>query len=303
MAEADVDRDEAERRPVRKPRWPWGAAIGGLVLAVPVALGLIFTAGQDGSSQGQPTPAASMTSAPRNTSPPDRDGDGTPDASDPYPDDPKNTPTQAPITMVCYLNKGFTQSSALTVTFGKDGSPDFMRVWAAGPVSCQVRGPVTPVTAVEQTAYQTSKYTDNNIGTLYVICAEVDPTAAYAEAGFTPSPEQISEINAALTPCPNHPLGANWRQAVYRGKAKADLAAQGRLFGPGTFLVGKEIQAGTYFTTDVEGCYWERQNKSGGTIENDFIVSARRVEVTISTSDYAFHSQRCGEWKPVGSTG
>lgn len=172
-------------------------------------------------------------------------------------------------------------------------------MWARKAISCDVDEAVAPVTEVEQTAYETSKFDDNDISTLYTICAEVDATDPYAEAGFVASEEQIPEINAALTLCPKHPLARNWRQAVQRGKVEADLAAQGRLFGSGTFLIGKEIQPGTYATTDVEGCYWERQHKAGGTIDNDFIPGARRVQVTIRSSDYAFHSERCGEWKPI----
>ncbi|MBM0239972.1 hypothetical protein JNW88_27820 [Micromonospora sp. ATA32] len=84
-----------------------------------------------------------------------------------------------------------------------------------------------------------------------------------------------------------------------RGQVDVDLAAQGRLFGSGTFRVGKEIKPGTYVTTDVDGCYWERQNSSGNTIDNYFTNGARRVQVTIRSSDYAFSSERCGEWRPA----
>jgi hypothetical protein len=177
--------------------------------------------------------------------------------------------------------------------------PDFAAVWAAKPVSCEVLTAVYPVTAVEKAAYETSKYDDNIISTLYTICAAVDPTDSYAEAGFAASEDQIPEINGALTLCPKHPLAPKWKQAVQRGKADADLKAQGRLFDAGTFLVGKEIRPGRYFTTDVDGCYWERQNSSGRIIDNDFILSARRVQVTIRSGDYAFHSRGCGEWRPV----
>jgi len=34
-------------------------------------------------------------------------------------------------------------------------------------------------------------------------------------------------------------------------------------------------------------------------IDNAFVNSARRVEVTIRSSDYAFHAQRCGQWRPT----
>jgi hypothetical protein len=93
-------------------------------------------------------------------------------------------------------------------------------------------------------------------------------------------------------------LGAKWRQAIQRGSRDVELEQQGRLFSTGTFLVSKEIKAGTYVTTDVKGCYWERQDRNGGIIDNDFVISARRIQVTIRSSDYAFHSESCGTWKP-----
>lgn len=80
--------------------------------------------------------------------------------------------------------------------------------------------------------------------------------------------------------------------------AAADDAAA-RDFNPGG-LVGKEIKPGTYFVTDADGCYWERTNRNGATIDNYFTNGARRVQVTIRSSDYSFNSERCGEWHPAG---
>ncbi|MER7444546.1 hypothetical protein [Micromonospora avicenniae] len=249
---------------------------------------------------GGPSPSAATTSTsptPSPTAPADRDGDGLPDGSDTYPDDPKNIPQQAPISIDCDTGKSW--NSQLTISPGKNGRPDFTEVWLAKPTSCEVQGAVTIVTAIEKTAYKTSGYDDQDISTLYEICAAVDPDDVYAEPGFAASREQISEINASLMLCPTHPYAKKWREAVKRGQRDADLAAQGRLFGAGTFRVGKEIKPGTYVATDVEGCYWERQNRNGAIIDNYFTNSARRVQVTIRSSDYAFNSERCGEWRPA----
>lgn len=226
------------------------------------------------------------------------DGDGIPDSSDTYPDDPKNIPHQVPVKLQCETDSEWGDSP-FTVHGGKDGRPGFAEVWAAKPSSCEVVGSLDIVTAVEKQAYKISKYNDQDISTLYEMCAEVDPDDVYAEANFAASSEQIPEINAALTLCPTHPHAKKWRQAVQRGQADADLEAQGRLFGSGTYRVGKEIKAGTYVTRDVEGCYWERQDRAGNTIDNYFTNGARRVQVTIRSSDYAFHSENCGEWRPA----
>lgn len=271
------------------------AATMSLLAAMP----LVACGDERATTASPPTAPATSSSVATTAAPADRDADGIPDSIDTYPDDPKNTPQQAPISLSCYLDDDFTESAAFTVGGDRDGRPDFTTLWAAKPVSCEVDDTVAPVTDLEQKAYRTSKYDDNDISTLYTICAEVDPTDPYAEAGFAASTEQIPEINAALTLCPKHPLAAKWRQAVQRGKADADLEAQGRLFGPGTFLVNKEIRPGRYVTMDVEGCYWERQNRSGGTIDNNFVTSARRVQVTIRSTDFAFHSERCGQWRPA----
>ncbi|MFI6265289.1 hypothetical protein [Micromonospora sp. NPDC051006] len=243
------------------------------------------------SASASPSPTASPTP------PADRDGDGLPDATDTYPDDPKNVPQQVPITVDC--DTGQAWSSQLTISPGQDGRPDFTEVWLAKPASCEVEGVITIVTATEKAAYKTSGYDDEDISPLYEICAAVDPDDVYAETGFAASREQIPEINASLTLCPTHPYAKKWRETVKRGQRDVDLEAQGRLFGPGTFRVGKEIKPGTYVTTDVEGCYWERQNRSGDIIDNYFTNSARRVQVTIRSSDYAFSSERCGEWRPA----
>ncbi|RLP89282.1 hypothetical protein EAD89_15125 [Micromonospora sp. BL4] len=245
------------------------------------------------TSSGSASPSASPTPPP----PPDRDRDGIPDSSDTYPDDSMNTPQQPPVSLEC--DTGNDGNALLTVQPGKDGRPDFSEVWAAKPTSCDSQAEIYPVTDTEKAALKTSKYEDGDITTLYEMCAAVDPEDTYLEADFAASSEQIPEINAALQLCPTYPYAKKWRETVKRGQVDVDLAAQGRLFGSGTFRVGKEIKPGTYVTTDVDGCYWERQNRSGDTIDNYFTNSARRVQVTIRSSDYAFSSENCGEWRPA----
>ncbi|MEV4384648.1 hypothetical protein AB0J68_02800 [Micromonospora sp. NPDC049580] len=244
-----------------------------------------------------PSISASASASPTATPSPDRDGDGIPDSSDTYPDDPKNTPQQPSVSLEC--DTGNDWDALLTVRPGKDGRPDFSEVWAAKPTACDAQAEIYPVTDTEKAALKTSKYEDGNITTLYEMCAAVDPEDTYLEADYAASSEQIPEINAALLLCPTYPYAKKWRETVKRGQADVDLAAQGRIFGEGTFRVGKEIKPGTYVTTDVDGCYWERQNASGDTIDNYFTNSARRVQVTIRASDYAFSSENCGEWRPA----
>jgi hypothetical protein len=131
------------------------------------------------------------------------------------------------------------------------------------------------------------------------MCAEIAPDDVYAQPGFVMSEEQIPEAQAALMLCPKQPHAAKWRQAIARGMVDVNLDRNHQLFGDGVFLVGKEVKAGTYVTTDVSDCYWERQNRNGGIIAKDFVTAARRVQVTIRSSDYAFHSDGCGPSRPA----
>ena len=157
--------------------------------------------------------------------------------------------------------------------------------------------------AVEQQAFEASGYDDPaSIITLYGICAEVDPTDVYTSGEHSASPEQISELTGVLTLCPGHPLAAELRANIERGQVEADFEASGQLIGSGTYLVGDEIQPGTYYVEgEIEDCYWERQDGAGEIIDNNFVNSARRVEVTIRFSDYACHSEGCGGLFAPGS--
>ncbi|WP_329108566.1 hypothetical protein OG792_07890 [Micromonospora sp. NBC_01699] len=236
----------------------------------------------------QPSPAASRPSAVATAPPADRDNDGIPNTADLFPDDPTNIRR---VVLDC-------GPARYAVLIDPNKGPDFTQIWSAKASSCDADTAVTPTTPLEQQAYKASGYIDNDVETLYTICAENDPTEMYTEEEYAASVEQIAELTGALTLCPKHPLGARWKQAIARGSADAKLTKEGRLFADGTYLVGSEIKPGTYVVTDVKGCYWERQNRDGGTIDNYFTAGARRVQVTIRSTDYAFHAEGCGEWRP-----
>ena len=77
--------------------------------------------------------------------------------------------------------------------------------------------------------------------------------------------------------------------------------AQATSFGDGTFVVGTDIQPGTYRSANGQGCYWERESGFSGSladiIANDF-VNAPTI-VTIAPSDQGFKSDGCGAWSPA----
>lgn len=67
-------------------------------------------------------------------------------------------------------------------------------------------------------------------------------------------------------------------------------------FRDGQFIVGRDIQPGTYrASAGSDICYWERQDQGGELIDNGFGTVA-----TIRSSDFSFQSNRCGSWSRVG---
>lgn len=74
-------------------------------------------------------------------------------------------------------------------------------------------------------------------------------------------------------------------------------------FGSGTYVVGTDIEPGTY-RTDGGGslCYWARLSGGGGgfgdIIANDNVDGP--TTVVISPTDWGFENSRCGTWTKVG---
>ncbi|MFD3730294.1 hypothetical protein [Streptomyces sp. NPDC058632] len=74
--------------------------------------------------------------------------------------------------------------------------------------------------------------------------------------------------------------------------------------GEGEYVVGEDIEAGTYKTAGADGdfgCYWERAKDASGEfgsiIANNNLNGPGRV--TLNTGEY-FKTNRCQEWEKVG---
>ncbi|MFI6029896.1 hypothetical protein [Amycolatopsis magusensis] len=199
------------------------------------------------------------------------------------------------VTIRCYLDETFGSQRSFSV----GESLDFGQIWTAEPKSCEATRAGAPLTEREQEAFRASGYdAEASITTLYGLCAEVDSTNTYASGKHSASASQVQEILGVLALCPDHPHAAKLKATADRGVADADLEKAGRLFGAGTFRVGEEVKPGKYVSEgDIEGCYWERTDSKGEIIDNNFVNSAKRVEVTIRSGDYSFHSERCGQWR------
>ncbi len=91
------------------------------------------------------------------------------------------------------------------------------------------------------------------------------------------------------------------------GSATGDVASPptapptpgGPHFSDGTWLVGSDVQAGTYRTRQASpGCYWERDKDLNGGV--DSILANDNTDspsvVTILATDKAFKASNCGTW-------
>lgn len=74
----------------------------------------------------------------------------------------------------------------------------------------------------------------------------------------------------------------------------------------GTYVVGKDIAAGSYQISipsganGVHNCYWEGTTAQGATIDNDFITFAPQSPVVAVHSGEGFVSRGCGSWTKTG---
>jgi len=71
--------------------------------------------------------------------------------------------------------------------------------------------------------------------------------------------------------------------------------------GDGTYLVGADIEPGTYRSAGTDTCYWARLSGTSGNFEeiiaNNF--GAGQQVVTIDPSDAAFETTMCGSWEKI----
>ena len=73
------------------------------------------------------------------------------------------------------------------------------------------------------------------------------------------------------------------------------------VFSDGTWLIGADIEAGTYRTIPGPLRYWERLSGLSGSSEdiiaNDSLTTPTYVEIL--ATDKAFSSDGCGDWVKV----
>jgi hypothetical protein len=89
--------------------------------------------------------------------------------------------------------------------------------------------------------------------------------------------------------------------ALLAAAVPATAAPKNTIPGSGTYLVGRDFNAGVYRSTGNTSCYWERAKNASGSF--DSIIAndnggGQRV-VYIRPTDKAFKSSGCGTWKRV----
>lgn len=112
--------------------------------------------------------------------------------------------------------------------------------------------------------------------------------AASATVTETTTVESTIEVPGAPADGPAEP-----------GEGGEPAGAGATISGDGTFLVGADIEPGTYRTAGTDTCYWARLSGTLGSfdeiIANNF--GAGQQVVTIDASDVAFETTRCGTWE------
>lgn len=81
----------------------------------------------------------------------------------------------------------------------------------------------------------------------------------------------------------------------------AGKPATGTIPGNGTYLVGTDIQPGTYRSTGNQHCYWARLSDTSGSLDDKIAngISDGQIVVTIAPTDAAFESMMCNDWTLV----
>lgn len=110
----------------------------------------------------------------------------------------------------------------------------------------------------------------------------------------TPDPVQVTTTAIQRVTKTLHPTATVTNTVTFTPKPKVGIP------GDGIWLVGTDIEPGTYRIVGHSECYWARlSNTSGGF--NSIIANNNggNQVVTIESSDRAFESQRCGAWTKV----
>ncbi|WP_427136699.1 hypothetical protein [Pseudarthrobacter sp. S9] len=247
----------------------------GLTGALPVLFSaLLLTGCGAGSPVAAPSPSPSSSTTSAEPSP------------SPTRATPKPTPTAVPAGLKYSLSCSAGGASRTKIT-------DYKAAWATPFDLCTAdatTGAQSPAekaagTASGGTSPDTAKY-------LYALCAT---TAGHYFEGEV-SEAQAKEIAAALSLCPDHPKRAALEGSAAAGGALEADRANGKLVYSGKYLVGKDVQPGTWQSQGegVEDCYWETSDAQGRIIANNFTSVSPQFTIKVPPSAAGFTVEGCG---------
>ncbi|MFB8386794.1 hypothetical protein ACFC3F_06600 [Microbacterium sp. NPDC055910] len=180
----------------------------------------------------------------------------------------------------------------------------FRDAWAAAKPfdSCEATPSGGQDYGAEQVAAaKAAGYSDlSHLKYLYALCGA---TSGFYVTNGPVSDAQQAEIAGMLVICPDFPGADALRAASAQAtQAEQERAAGTRFWGAGVYVVGQDVQPGTYQASgSIKNCYWARLDSAGNTIDNNFIPAATQVQLTVATSDYSLDIQGgCGEWVRIG---
>jgi hypothetical protein len=136
--------------------------------------------------------------------------------------------------------------------------------------------------------------TASKVEILYGVCGSNNQWWPGVTKNDADSAAAAQEVIGASLLCPNHPHADQVKAYVKRSLDQAE-ADKNRIQYDGTYLVGRDLNPGTYVSRPTGGCYWERTDRNGEIIDNNFSNGAR-VQFTVKPSDFSISVQGCGEW-------
>jgi hypothetical protein len=274
--------------PRRRAAWFFPTALGTALLAVGGTVFFLLTGGDDaGSAAAIPDPTTAVPAPPLVATPAGRI------TTESGPEDGNA------VDISCFLASNVGPRKEFTIEADRNGRHDFSAAWDAEGYFCDViavdgspREIVIPVSDREETALRASGYADDDMSSLFAICADVNPAEDYLKPGYEMTIEQSDELIGALVLCPDQPLSQKWRQLIQREASPVDGTV-----GDGLHRVGQLVKPGTYTAAEDDGCFWERQSSAGKALESKYVPPGARATVTVRSSDAAFLSAGCGDWK------
>lgn len=203
---------------------------------------------------------------------------------------PTSTPTPTPTPTPVSTGLTYELSCSINTT-GQTTFTDYRAAWSQPFDLCYAVSASGTPSAAEKAAADGYSEDADGAQHLYGLCATT--AGHYVEESVSSS--QATEITRALSLCPDHPKRAQLEANAAAGLAEEADHANGKLVGPGKYLVGKTAQPGTWQSQGekVEDCYWEISDAQGNIIENNFISVAPQFTIYIPPTASGFTVRGC----------